>query len=348
MQKRITARGPLHDERGRLAETGYATELIKEYDRKRIAASPLRIKEWDYYLIQSDCYALALTIADNGYMGLDSISLLEFDEKGQNNYYAQHTYSQMSLFTLGKRHLPATSARGISHTKGKGYEMTFDNDGKKRRLYGHMDGFGGDTLIFDVTLRDEPRDSMVIVTPFPGKEKAFYYNQKINCMRADGKVEWKGREYLFAPAHSFGVLDWGRGVWTYKNTWYWGSASGLHEGVPFGFNIGYGFGDTSAASENMLFYDGKAHKLSQVTFEIPQKDGKDDFMSPWRFTSDDGRFEMDFQPFMDRAALTDFKVLCSDQHQVFGRFSGTATLDDGRKLEIRNFLGFAEKVFNKW
>ena len=38
----------------------------------------------------------------------------------------------------------------------------------------------------------------------------------------------------------------------------------------------------------------------------------------------------------------------SDQHQVFGRFSGTVILDDGRKLEIRDLMGFAEKVRNKW
>ena len=343
MQKRMINPGPLHDEKGRLTETGYATSLIKTYDRKRIAANPLRIKEWDYYLITSDCYALALTIADNGYMGLDSISLLDFDAN------RQITTSRMSFFTLGKRNLPNTSGTGISRSAGKEYEIVFENDGIKRRLYGHMENFHeGQSILFDVTLTREPSDSMVIVTPFPGKEKAFYYNQKINCLRAEGKAEFGGREYLFAPAHSFAVLDWGRGVWTYKNTWYWGSASGLHEGAPFGFNIGYGFGDTSAASENMLFYDGKAHKLSQVKFEIPQKDGKDDFLSPWRFTSDDGRFEMDFRPVMDRSALTDFKVLCSDQHQIFGYFTGTATLDDGRKLEIKNFLGFAEKVFNKW
>ena len=137
-------------------------------------------------------------------------------------------------------------------------------------------------------------------------------------------------------------------IWTYKNTWYWGSASGLHEGKRFGFNIGYGFGDTSNASENMLFYEGKAHKLSQVTFNIPQKGGKDDFLSPWTFTSDDGRFEMNFVPIMDRAANTDFIILGSNQHQVFGRFSGKAILDDGRIIEIKDFLGFAEKVANKW
>lgn len=343
MQHRIVTPGYLHDEKGHLMEAGYATNLIKTYDRKRIAANPLRIKEWDYYLIQSDRYALALTIADNGYMGLDSVSLLDFDGPWEK------TVSKMSILPLGKRNLPPTSEKGISKSAGKGYEIIFENDGKKRRLYGHMDDFkDGSPILFDVTLTDVPRDSMVIVTPFADKPKAFYYNQKINCLRAEGRAEWNGNEYLFAPAHSFAVLDWGRGVWTYENTWYWGSASGLAEGVPFGFNIGYGFGDTSAASENMLFYDGVAHKISQVKFEIPMKDGQEDYLSPWRFTSDDGRFEMDFIPIIDRASCTDFKILCSDQHQVFGRFSGTVILDDGTKIPIRDLLGFAEKVRNKW
>ena len=66
------------------------------------------------------------------------------------------------------------------------------------------------------------------------------------------------------------------------------------------------------------------------------------------FTSDDGRFEMDFQPVLDRAACTSVGVLKSDQHQVFGRFTGRAVLDDGTAVELRNFMGFAERVENKW
>jgi len=119
--------------------------------------------------------------------------------------------------------------------------------------------------------------------------------------------------------------------------------------VPFGFNIGYGFGDTSAATENMLFYEGKAHKLSQVKFNIPvSHDGREQYLKPWTFTSDDGRFEMDFFPIIDRAAYISLGPLMSDQHQVFGRFTGNAVLDDGRTIKIKDFLGFAEKVENKW
>ena len=187
-------------------------------------------------------------------------------------------------------------------------------------------------------------DTMVIATPWKDKKHAFYYNQKINCMRAEGIAEFDGKAYTFHRETDFGTLDWGRGVWTYDNTWYWGSGNGVVNGKPFGFNIGYGFGDTSAATENMLFYDGIGHKLDDITFHIP----KDDRMKPWTFTSSDGRFEMRFQPVLDRAAKTSAVVIVTDQHQVFGYMSGTAVLDDGTVLAIDHLLCFAEVVHNRY
>ena len=91
---------------------------------------------------------------------------------------------------------------------------------------------------------------MVIATPWY-KKHAFYYNQKINTMRACGYIEIRRQIYRFNPATDFGTLDWGRGVWTYDNTWYWGSGNADINGNSFGFNIGYGFGNTSAATENV-------------------------------------------------------------------------------------------------
>ena len=341
MQKEITASLPLLDAEGNLNLPGYAKRLLPVYRRADVRASKLRLKEWDYYLVNNGRFALALTIADNGYMGMDSISLLDF-ETGLNQ-----TTSPMSLLPLGKIGLPESSLRGDSAHSGKGYALRFENPGAGQRLLtARMDKFGPEgALEAQVELFDEPAESMVICTPFP-KDKHFYFNQKINCLRARGQVRYGGKTWVFDPDDSFAVLDWGRGVWTYHNTWYWGSASYQVEGVPFGWNIGYGFGDTSAATENMLFYDGKAHKLSRVDFHIPG--GEKDFLSPWTFGSDDGRFEMDFVPVMDRASCTDLKLIKSDQHQVFGRFTGKAVLDDGRVIEVRDFPGFAEKVENKW
>lgn len=341
-QHEITERRPLLDASGNLTEPGYAKSLLPVYRRGDIKANKLRIKEWDYYCINNGHFALALTIADNSYMGLDSISLLNLDEGWEI------TKSPMKAFTNGKVCLPESSERGDVHSAGRNYSILFKNEGDRRVLIAQMKNFGPEgSLYAKVTLTDIPAESMVIATPFD-KDKHFYYNQKINCMRAAGRVEFDGQVIEFDPEESYATLDWGRGVWTYKNTWYWGSGNGTVEGRPFGFNIGYGFGDTSAASENMLFYDGTAHKLEQLTFLIPQKDGKDDFMSPWKFTSSDGRFEMDFIPVLDRASCTNVGIICSDQHQVFGYFNGTARLDDGTVLKIENLLGFAEKVYNKW
>ncbi|MGI6578600.1 MAG: DUF2804 domain-containing protein [Eubacteriales bacterium] len=343
VQNEITKSTPLLDDRGNLKVAGYARKLLPVYNRNDIRANKLRIKEWDYYLIANDHYAVALTIADNSYMGLDSITFLNFDEPWQK------TVSLMQILTMGKKNLPSSSSTGNVSVMGKNYRISFCHQDGKRILDFQMDPFyEGKPISGLITLDNEPEESMVIATPFRRKGH-FYFNQKINCMTAEGVVKLGEAEYVFSPEDSFAVLDWGRGVWTYSNTWYWGSASGTVDGVPFGFNIGYGFGDTSAATENMLFYDGKAHKLSNVSFNIPLKEkGKEDYLKKWTFTSDDKRFEMEFEPIIDRASCTSVVVIKSDQHQVFGRFSGNAVLDDGKIISIKDFIGFAEKVKNRW
>ena len=238
MQHEITASAPLLDEKGNLREPGYAKRLLPIYRRADIKAPAVRIKEWDYYLVANDHFAVALTIADNGYMGLDSVSFLQFDEGWQM------TRSPMRAFPMGRTGLPETSAAGDTASSGKRHALVFRHVPGGRELTFRMEDFlNRDTIEGHLLLTQEPEESMVICTPFD-KPGHFYYNQKINCMRAAGTVRIGGQTYTFDPADSFGVLDWGRGVWTYHNTWYWGSASGQVDGVPFGWNIGYGFGDT--------------------------------------------------------------------------------------------------------
>ena len=338
MQKLMT-HGELLGDDGALIESGYAISLVREYRRSAIKASTLRIKEWDYYLIYNGSFGVALTIADNAYMSMLSVSVIDFNAPNET------TASVMGAFPMGRVHLPETSKEGSSKLRiGKSEFAYFVGNGK-RRLICHMDKFA-DRKPFDcdITLSNEPQDSMGIATPFKNKPTSFYYNQKIVGMRTEGIIRFSGRSLKFKPDDSFGLLDWGRGVWTYDNTWYWGSGNADINGHAFGFNIGYGFGDTSAASENMLFYDGKCHKLDDVTFNIPASS----YTDPWTFTSSDGRFEMEFVPIIDRAAKIDVKVIVTDQHQVFGRLSGKAVLDDGTVIEVKDVLCFAEDVHNKY
>ncbi len=339
MQHRMGA-GALHDARGRLAEPGWATAEVKRYSRAGVKAPLWRLKEWDYYCVTAPDFALALTVADNGYMGFLGTAWMDFTAGTATNGAA------MTGFPLGRLGLPASADAGDVKAAFGGIAIEYRHEAGGRRLIVDDPRFGGGRgLKGEIFLSDPPRDRMVIATPFLGAPRAFYYNQKINCLRAEGEVVLDGAVRRFSPDSAFAVLDWGRGVWTYDNTWYWASASGLHEGRRFGFNIGHGFGDTSAASENMVFVDGIAHKLGEVTFHLPN--GAHD-SGLWRFTSDDGRFEMSFEPIVDRASATNLGIIRSVQHQVFGRFTGEVILDDGQRLAIRDLLGFAEEVENRW
>ena len=209
-QHEITRERPLLDSNGNIAEPGFARSLLPVYRRADVKAPAHRIKEWDYYLVNNGRYALALTVDDNGYMGLDSISFLDFENLWQQ------TVSPMCAFPLGRRRMPESSKTGDVSASGKGYEIAFRHTPEGRLLLFRMENFAsGRPIEGRVLLTDEPEESMVICTPFR-KRGHFYFNQKINCMRASGWVSVRGRRYEFEPETAFAVLDWGRGVWTYS------------------------------------------------------------------------------------------------------------------------------------
>ncbi|MFN4184846.1 MAG: DUF2804 domain-containing protein [Hyphomonas sp.] len=332
--------GLLLDACGHLAERGWATHEVRQYDRAAIRANSMRIKEWDYYCILTPEFGIALTVADNAYLGFLGVSWMDLKAGTAVNE------GGVIPWPMGRMRLPASADIGDIIQETSAIKLAFRHEPGGRRLTLDAPNFAkGAGLKGELWLDQPEMDRMVIATPFPKAPKAFYYNQKINCLPAAGNVILGGTAHRFEPHTAFGVLDWGRGVWTYSNTWYWGSASGKAGGRTVGFNIGYGFGDTSAASENMLFVDGIAHKLDQVTFHMPA--GAPD-SAPWQFTSNDERFVMTFQPIVNRHHTTDLGLFKTSQDQVFGLFSGNATLDDGSILRIEALPGFAEEVRNRW
>ena len=326
---------------GCVDEPGWASSLVYEYSPFDVKANKLRIKEWDYYIIVDDNgYAFCTVIADNRYMGLANSSFYDFNEGKKYDFITP------LVVPMGSLHMPTDSSKGDIYFRSANCELAYIHVDGGRRLTGrYKKCLLHDELEFDIFLKEfKDDDTMVIATPWQQDKKAFYYNQKINCMPASGYVRFGGKSYEFTPERNYGTLDWGRGVWTYDNTWYWGSGNMDIDGHAFGFNIGYGFGDTTAASENMIFYDGKYHKLDDVKFNIPASG----YTDPWTFTSSDGRFEMEFTPIIDRAAKIDVKLIVTDQHQVFGRMNGKAILDDGTVIEVKDMLCFAEDVHNKY
>lgn len=335
----------LLDDDGRVTQSGYALSPLWRYDRSKIKAGWHRIKEWDYYAVLSEerGYGITFTLADLGYLGLAAVCWLDFNAKDYKQLDA------MVLLPRGRMGLSPESDTGRVDFKSRKLSLTYDVGNNQRRIKVAAPGFVMGQALPGLTgeiVLSQPQKahSMVIASAWKENPRAFYYNRKINCMPAAGAIEVVGQTYRFDPEDSLGVLDWGRGNWTYKNRWYWGSASGVQDGHLLGWNIGYGFSDRSRASENMVFYNGRAHKLDEVEFHMDTGD----YLCPWRFSSSDGRFEMDFEPILDRQSRTDLGLIKSVQHQVFGYFNGYMVFDDGARMRVRNFLGFAEDVLNQW
>ncbi|RJX27509.1 MAG: DUF2804 domain-containing protein [Acholeplasma sp.] len=340
MEQNKLSKGPLLNLKGYLNEAGYHTSLVKDYYRDMVKVRGMRIKEWDYYYVGNDHIGIALTVADNSYMWFSAVTLFDFDQK------IERSFSKMGFFSNGKLKMPRTSSKGDVVFQKKGQSISFILEKNRRHIKADIASFyDKKPLLVDLILEPTIKDSMVIATPF-SKKKHFYYNQKMNLLKASGSVSFGEEILTFKDA--YGVLDWGRGVWTYKNTWYWSSMSGIYQGKKIGFNLGYGFGDLSKATENMLFYGDKTYKLNDVIFNIPQKEGKDDYLSPWTMSSSDGAIQLEFVPILDRFSHSNVLIIESRQHQVFGKFSGIFKVNDQEVIEIKNMIGFAEKVFNRW
>lgn len=341
MEQKKLKEGRLLDYNGNLVESGYSTSLIKNYRRKDIVGLKTRIKEWDYYAFLNEEYGLCFTISDCSMFSLISFTLLDFKNK------TYKTMTKLKPFTFGKTNLPSSSEVGDILYKDKTCSMSFLNDGKTREIKCNIKKFI-DNKNFEAHLiiNTTSFNSLVIATPF-NKKKHFYYNQKINNLIGNGY--FKIGDQLVSLKECLGVLDRGRGVWTYKNTWYWSSLSAKINNDYVGFNLGYGFGNNKNATENMLFINNKSYKLDDVIFEFKKdEDNKDIFDKDVKVYSKSKDIDLIFTPIIDRNDDTNALIIASYQHQLFGYFNGTIKTNDNQIIEFKNSFGFLEKVINRW
>ncbi|WP_457559192.1 DUF2804 domain-containing protein [Candidatus Harpocratesius sp.] len=341
MQSEITKHGPLHDNNGYLIQSGWARDLLLQYERSKVRANPLRIKEWDFYEIRNDEFGLILVIFDVGYQGTIKAQFLDFKR------HETSEASESEWFTKGKLNLPPSSNSGdIRYTIKNASWECLKKDDHHLLKFNFPDYLGGKGFSGEIKLL-YPRDmeSLINIIPFRSP-KQFVYAQKANCMQAFGSFKVGEKQYQFSEENpSFGCLDWTRAVFPYKTSWYWASASGLWKGNLLGFNFDYGFGTES--SKNMIFFNHKGHHLDEVTYQWNHSNVKDD----WIFKSNNDRVKMRLHPTFIMVEDTNFLVLRMKVLKAYGYFSGDLVLDNGEILHISkedHLFGHAEHVVNRW
>jgi len=342
-QRLLKGPAKLLDHEGNLTQAGWAPYPVLDCNLEDChfygltAFQKMRIKVWDYYAVTTPDHFFSFTVSNIGYLGMIFAYVIDF----KTGEYKEQTIS--TPFASGVS-LPRGATEGKTTYEKGDFHMIFEALPGKRTVSVNWPGFAGSNLKAEFSLA-QPNDheSMTIVIPIRGKR--FYYNHKLNCLPASGWVDYAGEHFELTPANALGNLDWGRGVWEYASHWVWASASGfLADQRRIGLNLGYGFGDTSAASENCIILDGKVHKLGKMAFTFDPADYK----KPWQMVSPDKRLELTFTPFFERVAKTNAVVLKSEVHQMFGRYNGWALTDTGEKIEIKDLIGWAEEHYAKW
>jgi hypothetical protein len=344
MQTKLTQPGKLLKPDGSLLQVGWCPQplldcnledthfyLLKIFQR-------LRIKRWDYYAVFTPQKFFSATIADLGYAGNIFVYVMD--------YASGELHEDGLVIPLSRGiTLARNSDQGESSFNGKNVKLHFKTTPEGRKISVSWPGFhNGRGITADIMLR-QPREHESTTIVIPIGKRRFYYNRKINCLPAEGTIRYAGETEELSSANCLGSLDWGRGVWEYKSFWNWASASGfLPDGRMMGLNLGCGFGDLSAATENCFVLNGKLHKLEQVTFRYDPND----FMRPWKFTDSEDRLKLIFTPFKERKAVTNLGIIFSEVHQMLGRYSGTLRTDDGSIIQINDLIGFAEQHQARW
>ena len=334
-QTEITAPVPALNETGKPLNFGWARSAFFLYSSSLLRAPRRRISEGDRYVLVSPTHLVLFEILDDGYLGYLFMSVVSL----KNGNCISQTF--VTPFPLGCMDLPGDSNLGSIKFRQKKSLFNFAcMDGGVRLIKVDVPGFGHNhSLRGEVVLTPLPEsESLVTNMPWRGKGNAFSFSRHSPCYYAEGVIQFSVAEIVFTQGNSWGIFDWNRGVRPRSDLRFWAAGCGLSGNRQAGFNVGFNSADSAMGTENAFFLDGHLHKLDQVSFHMPS--GR---LMPWRFTSNDNRFEMNFEPQLERDENHQMFLYSHKRKQLFGSFSGKVTLDDGSDFYFQDIKGMAER-----
>ena len=327
---------PLLDDFGHPGNFGWARQPHFIYNPEMVYAPKSRMSESDRFIIHSPTHLVLFEIVDDGWLGHMGISIVSLRDKKRS------TQSFETLIPLGSYNMPVSSTEGSVRWRNKKTHLDFIKmEGGYRIIKAEIVKYGHNrSMRCAVVLSETERaDSLVINQQWRNNKNAFRYSRCSPWLYAEGVLQFGSTEIIFTRGNAWGIFDWNRSARPKADIRFWAAACGMSEGRQLGFCVGYSWADSSPGTENGFFVDGKLHKLDQVTFHIPLSD----WLSPWRFTSNDNRLEMAFYPHQERNDRRRFFFHNASRRQVFGFFSGKVLLDDDTVVEFHNLTGFSER-----
>jgi len=329
------------DDSGRPQNFGWSRQPGFFYDPAMVWAPRRKISETDRYVVFNSTHTIVFEVRDDGYLGSMGVTVVSRRDKKRSTEVLQ------TLLPLGRYGMPPGSQSGAVRYRRHGATLDFvPMDGGIKIIRADIPRFGdnrsvrGELVLSEPIPAGFPAESLVLNLPWRNDGNAFRYSRCSPWYTVEGVVQLGTTEIVFTKGNSWGIFDWNRGVRPRADTRFWAGACGMAGGRLVGFCVGHGSEDAADGTENAFFADGRLHKLDRVTFSIPQSS----WLLPWRFTGDDGRIEMTFNPQQERTDRRRMLFHSFARRQFFGCFSGKAVLDDGAVINFGNITGLAERT----
>ena len=325
------------DSSGHPQNFGWSRQPVFFYDPALVWAPRRKLTESDMYILHSPTHLVILEIRDDGRMGYMCISVVSLRDKKRS------TLTIRTLFPMGTFEMPTGSVNGSIRYRNKKSSLDFISmDEGVKIIKAEIFNFSRhSSLRGEVVLSEPPgAESLVTNQEWWNQKSAFRYSRYSPWYNVEGVIQFGSSEIVFTRGNGWGIFDWNRGARPPSDIRYWAAACGPCDDRQIGFSAGHSWADSSPGTENGFFVDGKLHKLDKITFHIPPSN----WLSPWRFTSNDNRLEMVFTPHQDRIDRRRLLFHNFTRRQIIGFFSGRAILDDGSQIEFQKITGFAERV----
>jgi hypothetical protein len=296
----------------------------------------LRLKSWQYMTASTDELFIAFVVGTAGFASNGFVYAAELPGGKVHKKFA------ITPFQVGT-HVAPSSASGAHAFRARGLGVAIENLDAGRRFAAHVTAKtegGGDLtaeLAFDSTPADE---HLSLCVPLPGGR--WNYTHKFAAFSVSGRVTIDGRTIDFAPARSFGTLDFTKMYALRHAVWKWVALCGrTKHGNIIGLNLVDPTPD-APVSENACWIDGKREALTGVELASQTDEGP----SPWRIRADN--VDLSMKAVAHVAQRLDLPLVRHRLRHVIGAFSGRVRTANGRVHDLDHVIGIAEDYDTWW
>lgn len=322
--KEIIESGELLGPSGQPLHKGWSRSMLLSYHRSEVPAwrRLFRLKEWDTCVFGNDDLQVCITIADCGYAGAVTVSVVSLLRR------TEMTRTVILPLTFGGMEMTETPDYGDIIFRGKGLSLDLARSPGKRYIRFRMEHFDDvKPLYVNVNLTQSEGDSLCTAAAYPETAGGFCLSQRLLAMPASGVVVY-GADRFELESGCMGSYYWGRGVLPRSTSRQWlmgcGNIAGRRIGICVGDDAGF------------VCVDGKGTRFAPTSIRGIQglRESNDPSM-PVVLRSTDDALNLTLEGAVRCSQSRGLPLLVSvERGLTFGRCSGSVLLDSGERLQI--------------